>query len=189
MRCAIVVAAASLAVLSIAIVESSAQSLDGGRKEYESRCAGCHGADGEGSGHGPGFVGGRSQRARSRAELRELIRKGIPDAGMPAFPLSEGELDAIAAYTEALRAPAADRPLPGNAEIGQTFFTGKGGCGACHMIQGRGGIFGPDLSNLARDRRVSQIERTFSPAVDARSASPRRVTIRMRDGRTVQAFA
>src|SRR5262245_14805972 len=170
-----------------------AQTVDPGRKEYEARCAGCHGADGEGGGHGPGFVGVRQPRARSRSELRDLIRSGIPDAGMPGFALSDTELDAIAAYAEALRAPAADRPIAGDAAAGETFFkTVKGRCLMCHMIRGAGGIFGPDLSNLARERRIAQIEKALRAPADSgtpSSVASRRVTIRLRNGRRTEGIA
>jgi PQQ-dependent dehydrogenase (methanol/ethanol family) len=180
------------AACPLGVNEAAAQALvdQAGRKTYEARCAGCHGADGEGGGHGPGFVGIRQPRARTRAELRDLIRKGIPDAGMPAFDLTDAELDALAAYTEALRAPAADRPVAGNSDAGEGFFKGKGGCASCHMIRGRGGIFGPDLSNLARERRLVQIERVFGSSSNVLPASPpRRVSIRLREGRRVQGIA
>jgi alcohol dehydrogenase (cytochrome c) len=181
------IAAAAFMLVAAAV---HAQPLDEGRKAYEARCASCHGADGEGGGHGPGFVNVRPPRARSRAELRDLIRKGIADAGMPAFSMPDAELDAVAAYVEALRAPAADRPLPGNADAGERLFRGEGTCATCHMIRGRGGIFGPDLTNLARERRVGQIERIFKPAADAQPpSSARHISVRLRDGRRVQGIA
>ena len=33
---------------------------------------------------------------------------------------------------------------------GQALFSGKGGCSACHQINGVGGVVGPDLSNAGR---------------------------------------
>ncbi len=35
---------------------------------------------------------------------------------------------------------------PGNAAAGEAVFTGKGGCAACHQVNARGGLIGPDLS-------------------------------------------
>jgi alcohol dehydrogenase (cytochrome c) len=179
--------AALAALISLHGSSPFAQTIDEGRKAYEARCASCHGADGEGGGHGPGFVSIRQPRARSRAELRDLIRKGIPDAGMPAFDIADGELSVIAAHVERLRAPAADSPVAGDANAGGAFFTGKGTCASCHMIRGRGGVFGPDLSNLARERRLAQIERTLSGKVE--SSSSRRITVRVKDGSSVRGIA
>src|SRR6202042_1140813 len=98
----------------------------------EARCVGCHGADGTGGGHGPNIVDVRQPRATSREAVRNLILKGIPDGGMPAFQISELEADAIAAYVMALKQPAAggaakaqaaaSQATPGDAVAGQRFF-------------------------------------------------------------------
>jgi PQQ-dependent dehydrogenase (methanol/ethanol family) len=165
-----------------------AQTLGAGEKAYETRCAGCHGSDGGGGGHGPAIVDTRSSRAASTTALRELIRTGIPDAGMPPFPLPDVELDAIVAHVERLRAPAADHPVDGDAAAGEQFFSGKGRCSTCHMLRGAGGILGPDLSNLARERRIGQIERALRDP-QARSESFKVVSVRLADGRTVRGLA
>jgi alcohol dehydrogenase (cytochrome c) len=100
-------------------------------------------------------------RATTPDALKELIRKGIPDAGMPAFPISDSELTLIAGYIAALRAPAGDHPVAGDAVVGKSFFEGKGKCSSCHMVNGNGGLLGPDLSNLARQRKLGQIEQVL----------------------------
>jgi mono/diheme cytochrome c family protein len=69
-----------------------ALSQDTGQRQYEARCAGCHGADGNGGGHGRGIVGSQ----RDRDAVREIILKGIPAAGMPAFAIPSAEAEAIA---------------------------------------------------------------------------------------------
>jgi PQQ-dependent dehydrogenase (methanol/ethanol family) len=147
---------------------------------------GCHGADGTGGGHGPAIVDIRHTRAASKAALRDLIRNGIPDAGMPPFAIAGAELDAIVDYIDVLKAPAADHAAAGDAAAGERFFTGKGNCSSCHMVRGRGGILGPDLSNLARERKSLQIERALlTPGARVTAA----VSIRMRDGRTLRGLA
>jgi cytochrome c oxidase cbb3-type subunit 3 len=57
------------------------QEVDAGRKAFEIRCAGCHGADGHGGELGPNIVDLRSRGSlgRLRANLRDVIRNGIPD--------------------------------------------------------------------------------------------------------------
>src|SRR5215471_7925384 len=44
--------------------------------------------------------------------------------------------------------PATQQPVPDSPGVsaGETLFFGKAGCGACHEINGRGGVMGPDLS-------------------------------------------
>ena len=173
-----------------------AQSLEAGRIAYQARCVGCHGSDGSGGGQGAAIVDIRRPRGASRAALRDLIRNGIPNTAMPSFTMPDAELDALAAYIEALRAPAADHPADGDAAAGERFFAGKGNCSSCHMVRGRGGILGPDLSDLGRERRTPQIEQALrqpgaivsANAGDRDSAVPsfRAVSLRMRDGRTLR---
>jgi alcohol dehydrogenase (cytochrome c) len=169
---------------------ASGQTLELGRKSYEARCVGCHGADGGGGGHGPGIIDIRRPRAAAKEALREVILKGIPDAGMPAFPMPEAEVEAIIAYLGVLKSPAGDHPVPGDAAAGETFFTGKGKCASCHMIHGKGGVTGPDLSNLARERRLPQVEQALKEPGSVRAGRGGRsyeaVSVRMHDGRTVR---
>ena len=130
-------------------------------KAYEARCVGCHGSDGSGGGQGPGFVEIRRPRASSKAALQKLISGGIPGTTMPPFTMTDAELDALVDYVEVLRAPAADNPAAGDATAGERFFLGRGNCSSCHMVRGKGGILGPDLSDLARERRIPQIEQAL----------------------------
>src|SRR5258706_6153332 len=129
-----------------------AQDAEAGRKQFESRCASCHGADGAGGEHGPSIVNVRRPGARAQIDLRETITKGIPDGGMPAFPLPQSDLDALIAFVGALRDPVAGHPADGDYSAGARFFTGSGTCIHCHTIRGKGGSLGPDLTNLARER-------------------------------------
>jgi mono/diheme cytochrome c family protein len=69
-----------------------------GNQEFAIRCAACHGADGRGGERGPAIV----LRGRSDQDLRDLIRKGFPDAGMPGFEIPEPRLAAIVGYVRSL---------------------------------------------------------------------------------------
>src|SRR5579864_2150758 len=72
-----------------------AQDLEPARKLFESRCAGCHGADGAGGEHAPSIVEARRREdgdGKSARSLRDTIKNGIPQGGMPAFALSEPDL-------------------------------------------------------------------------------------------------
>ncbi len=115
-----------------------AQSVETGRNIYETRCVGCHGSDGAGTGHGPPIVDIRRTRAVSTTAMRDLIRNGIPNTAMPPFAMPDAELDALVAFVEVLRVPAADHPAAGDASAGERFFAGKGNCLSCHMVRGRG---------------------------------------------------
>src|SRR5215510_4527141 len=95
---------------------------EAGKRHFESRCAACHGADGKGGERGPDIISTETARRRSVNELGELIRKGIPAAGMPAFQLPERELQELIAFLRFLSAPAIENAAPGDADAGAAFF-------------------------------------------------------------------
>ena len=162
--------------------------VESGKRLYQGLCVGCHGEDGSGGGHGPSFLDVRRPRATSQEAVRNLILKGIPDGGMPAFKMPDEQADAIAAYVmtseeAGRRRPAAGAAAPGDAAAGERFFAGKGNCASCHMVRGRGGVLGPDLSNVGRDRRPAQIEQALrDPGSGARRSGGPRRTRRTRSG-------
>jgi alcohol dehydrogenase (cytochrome c) len=106
------VAALAICLASVA-AGVPAQTVDSGRQEFLARCVGCHGEDGGGGARGIAIVNVRQPRAASRDAVRDLIRDGVPNGGMPAFPLSDAELDAMATYVLSLRAAAARTPATG----------------------------------------------------------------------------
>ena len=74
-----------LAGLTVAIWSTpSAQSADAGRQSFVSRCASCHGTDGNGGELGPAIAA--RVALRTDDELRTTLRNGFPAAGMPPFP-------------------------------------------------------------------------------------------------------
>jgi putative heme-binding domain-containing protein len=96
---------------------------------------------------------------RSDAQLLAIIRGGVPGTAMPAWKgrLADNDILKLGAYLHALRGTALDNPLPGDPVKGEAVFWGKGQCGACHAIYGRGGGLGPDLSNIAAIRKSTAI--------------------------------
>src|ERR1043166_7604645 len=185
---------AGLFAMLLCATSGMSQDNEAGRKQFESRCAGCHGVDGAGGEHGPSIVdirrrGGGEGGGRTRLDLRETIKNGIPEGGMPAFSLPEQELDALVAFVGVLRAPAAGHPTAGDVQAGANFFVGAGNCFQCHTVKGRGGALGPDLSNLARERRLAQIEQALRNPGALATPGYRPVTVRLRDGRTLRGLA
>lgn len=178
-----------LAFAATAIFALHGQDMPDGKQPYEARCAACHGLDGTGGGHGPAIVNLRRPRANSLDAVRGVILKGIAGTGMPAIPMPEEEASAIAAYVMTLKSPAleaAARAVPGDAAAGERFFLGKGNCAACHMVHGRGGVLGPDLSAIGRDRSPSQIEQALRNPVAASDRAGQTsypaASLKLRDG-------
>src|ERR1700726_4051034 len=145
-----------LAVLAFAWPGLAQENL-AGRKLFAARCASCHGADGGGGEFGPDIADVRGLGHRDR-NLADLIKNGLPDSGMPAFPLPQQDIDALAAFVNGVRAPAFEHPAAGDPKAGESFFFGKGNCASCHLVNGRGGVLGPDLSDLGRETRLARIE-------------------------------
>ena len=50
-------------------------------------------------------------------------------------------------------------PLNGNPADGKALVYGAANCSKCHMVEGKGGRLGPDLTEVARDR----LNRSLSP--------------------------
>ena len=78
----------------------AAAQIETGRRQFEARCAQCHGADGAGGERGPDIT--KPKRIRNEAELRELIRLGIPNTGMPPTDLPVRDMDAVVEFTASL---------------------------------------------------------------------------------------
>ena len=63
----------------------------------------------------------------------------------------------MAAYIRGLRGTAIDAPAAGDVALGEQIFRGKGECGNCHVVKSKGGLVGPDLTNLAGTRKTASI--------------------------------
>jgi ubiquinol-cytochrome c reductase cytochrome c subunit len=147
----------------------AAQSVDTGKKAFDARCVGCHGSDGTGGGHGPGILEVRRSRATSKQATRDLILKGIPEAGMPAFPMPDARSTPSSPYVAMLKAPAADNPVAGDVAAGERVF--KAQCSSCHMVNGQGDILGPIFRICRRSESLRRSKRR-SPIPPVRAPSP-----------------
>jgi putative heme-binding domain-containing protein len=132
-----------------------------GEGVFNQNCTMCHGARGAGGELGPALASGWRNDARgSDAQLFNTIKNGIRGTAMPAWggKLMDDQIWKIAAYIHVLRGTAIDNPLPGDVARGEQIFLGKGECSGCHMVNGKGGLSGPDLSNIASMRKVNSIQ-------------------------------
>jgi putative heme-binding domain-containing protein len=135
------------------------QAIEQGREIYNKSCTVCHGLDGGAGEIGPALgLEGRRYSLQSPSQIFGAIKNGIPATGMPPTPhLSDEEVWKVTAYIQALRGTAIDAPAQGNVALGEQIFWGKGECGACHMIRGKGGIVGPELTTIADIRKTASI--------------------------------
>ena len=156
---------------------------DGGTK-FRSRCAGCHGPDARGY-IGPDITG-LSAAGYSDERLFGIVRRGIPGTDMtPADPLrvSDKEIWQMLAYVATLT-PAPSAAAAGDAQNGERLF--RTHCSTCHMVNGRGGQLGPDLSRVGSGRsrpvlvnKLRGTSTTVRPGYEA-------VTLVTRDGQRIR---
>jgi mono/diheme cytochrome c family protein len=129
-----------------------------GKALYEQHCTTCHGAAGSGGTSGPAIVSGdRLEIGVSDAQTFNIIKNGVAGTPMSPQQLPEPDIWKVVTYIHALRGAAIDNPLPGDVAHGEQVFWGKGQCGTCHMMGGKGGLTAPDLSNIAGTRKASSI--------------------------------
>jgi putative heme-binding domain-containing protein len=149
--------------LAVALVAPATQSaisdVEQGKQLFNGMCARCHGIDGTGD-EGPSLNRAVLTRAGTDDALREVIRDGIPDRGMPRVRrLTENEVGLLAAYVRSLGRSAATATT-GNPEKGRATYE-KLGCASCHIVNGQGGSFGPDLSLIGTNRGASYLRQSF----------------------------
>ena len=125
-----------------------AEAIEAGQKRFREGCAACHGANAEG-GRGPNLNESSDLRRMTDEQLFATIRHGIPGTEMPASPMPDNSVWEVAAFVRSLNSPAFLVPVRGNVEAGATIFFGKAQCSSCHMVSGKGGYIGPDLTNIA----------------------------------------
>jgi cytochrome c oxidase cbb3-type subunit 3 len=128
---------------------TSSEVVAAGRALYNSTCTDCHGIDGGAGARAPELGGNRRYFRLSEASIFDTIKNGIHGTAMPSFSnLSDEDIWRIVVYIRNLRGTAIDNNVPGNVENGAAIFSGKGECLNCHMIRGKGGTLGPDLSSI-----------------------------------------
>ena len=166
--CALSIASAQ----TIAAQTTTAPNRDDGKALFEGMCGRCHGIDGTGD-EGPPLARPTLTQAVDDKSLREIIRDGIPDRGMPRVRrMTDTELDQLVAYVRSLGRAAA-RPAVGNAQRGAEIYK-RLGCASCHIVQGEGGSFGPDLSAIGATRGPAYLRQSFLGPSEAlpRGSSP-----------------
>jgi cytochrome c oxidase cbb3-type subunit 3 len=129
-----------------------------GAELFASNCAGCHGADGRGGEHAPNIATASEVQHLADPDLIGIVKNGISGAGMPAFgSLGQQKLDVVVSYLRILQGRGNIVKLPGDPNRGEALFFGKAQCSDCHMVNGKGGFIGSDLSFYGADAATDQI--------------------------------
>jgi cytochrome c oxidase cbb3-type subunit III len=129
-----------------------------GAQIFASNCATCHGADGRGGEHAPNIATAPQVQHLMDRELAGIIRYGIAGAGMPAFSsLKQQEIAEVVSYLRVLQGRGDTVKLPGDPKQGQALFFGKARCSDCHMVNGKGGFIGSDLTYYGAEAKPDQM--------------------------------
>jgi cytochrome c oxidase cbb3-type subunit III len=142
-----------------------------GEYEFRINCALCHGLGARGGGRGPDLTRAQKKHAHSDAEMFQIISNGIPGTAMPAngtngqgVGMTDEEIWQIITYIRSVEVKAPAKPI-GNAAHGKELFYGDANCSLCHMIEGKGGRLGPELTGVGASRtRESIIDSVRNPS-------------------------
>jgi hypothetical protein len=150
------------------------QTLIEGREIYDRSFTVCHGKDGAAGDRGASLATlGRRHLRSSHGEIFEPIGNGIPGTQMRRSGLDEMDAWKVAIYKNGLWGAAIDALATDNIAYGEQIFWDKRG-GTCHMFHRKGGLVGPDLSDIANLRKLSSIRDPLTKAQHSVSTDGRR---------------
>jgi len=142
-----------------------------GEYEFRINCALCHGLGAHGGGRGPDLARAQKRHAHSDSDMFQIISNGIPGTAMPAngtngqgVGMTDEEIWQIVTYIRSQEVRTSAKTT-GDAAHGKALFYGDGNCSMCHMVEGKGGRMGPDLTGVGGSRtREAMIESIRDPS-------------------------
>jgi len=134
-----------------------------GEFQFRINCAFCHGLGARGGGRGPDLTRAHKRYTHSDAEMFRVISDGIAGTAMPAngtngqgVGMTEAEIWQLISYIRSVEVKTSAQPA-GNAVHGKELFYGDANCSSCHMVEGKGGRLGPELTAVGGSRTVESI--------------------------------
>jgi cytochrome c oxidase cbb3-type subunit III len=134
-----------------------------GESQFRANCAFCHGLGARGGGRGPDLTRAQKKHGNSDADVYRTINEGVPGTAMPpngatqqGVGMTEAEIWQVITYIRSVqkKAPAA---VIGDSRHGRELFYGSAACSTCHMVQGKGGRLGPDLTGTGAARSTEYL--------------------------------
>jgi putative heme-binding domain-containing protein len=134
-----------------------------GASQFRANCAFCHGLGARGGGRGPDLTRAQKKHGNADADLFRTINEGVPGTAMPpngatqqGVGMTEAEIWQVITYIRSVQKKASST-AEGNATHGRELFYGSGACANCHMILGKGGRLGPDLTGTGSARSTDYL--------------------------------
>jgi len=152
---------------------------------FQQNCSFCHGRDAGGGQGGPDLKHSKLVTEDvDGGKIGSVIRDGRPQKGMPHFDFSDPQIASLIAFVHTQQNNAITRGRrgvdvsdlqTGNAEAGRRYFSGAGGCAACHSPTG-------DLAGIASRYAGLVLEQRMLYPKDTKST----VTVTLASGQTIK---
>jgi len=134
-----------------------------GEFQFRVNCAFCHGLSAKGGGRGPDLTKAQKKHGNSDGDLFRTINEGVPGTAMPSngntqegVGMTPEEIWQVITYIRSVQVKAPEKPI-GDAAHGKELYFGKARCATCHMMEGKGGRLGPDLTGVGTARATEYI--------------------------------
>lgn len=180
--CAALVHAAVMQGLAQGGAPQTAAAGGTGAALFRARCAECHGADAKGE-RGPDLTKLWTADGADERAFR-AIRLGVPGSIMPPSQAPDEEIRAIVTYLRSVGTAGSGSTSAGNAANGERIFGAS--CESCHLVNGRGGRLGPDLSRIATSQPREAIARAIRDASASFAVGYQPVIVVTRDGQRIR---
>ena len=159
-----------------------AGAAEGGHLVFRIYCSPCHGIRAQG-GRGPDLTRGVYPHGDRDEDLFRTISSGLPGTEMAGLggELGDENVWRIVTYLRTIaRHDTTD--VPGDRAAGAKLFWGKGACGQCHLVNGKGGHLGPELTKIGRERSLEYLKQSvIEPNKDV-TPGYATITVVRRDG-------
>jgi cytochrome c oxidase cbb3-type subunit 3 len=140
-----------------------AKAAKAGVSQFRSNCAFCHGLGARGGGRGPDLTRAQKRHGKTDADLFRTINEGIPGTAMPqngttgqGVGMTAEEIWQVITYIRSVEKKTVAF-APDEAARGDKLFHGSAGCFTCHMVNGKGGRLGPELTTIATARSTESL--------------------------------
>jgi cytochrome c oxidase cbb3-type subunit 3 len=160
---------------------------EAGKYHFRINCALCHGLSARGGGRGPDLTRANKKHGDSDAQLFRTIHDGVPGTDMPAalgsigVEMKDKEIWQVITYLRSIEVKT--RPPAGDAAHGKALFYGSAACSKCHMVEGKGGRLGPDLTSVGTSRSLESLVQSIRDPSKELAAGYETATIVTADGK------
>jgi cytochrome c oxidase cbb3-type subunit III len=105
---------------------------------------------------------------------------------MPAFSFfNQQQIDDVVGHLRLLQGRGEAVQLPGDPKQGETLYFGKAHCVDCHMVNGKGGFIGSDLSFYAAGVKIDQMRAILLDPEKNLPADKKATTVVTNTGQTI----